>query len=162
MEFFTPSTAVVLSLQLDDGVTSQYPQAVVRVAATGFVEATVNLVHVGSGLYTASWSPATNGPYQVAYTVYNDAAHTTPNTDYGRVLESWSAELPASTAAAAVDAGLARKLLKNRLELSDGSSANHILYDDDGVTPLVVWDVQDKAGGPINVSLRAPAKRRPQ
>jgi hypothetical protein len=40
-------------------------------------------------------------------------------------------------------AGLVKKIWQNKLELSDGDTGNFVIYDDDGTTPLVSWDVTD-------------------
>jgi hypothetical protein len=67
---------------------------------------------------------------------------------------SSSATLLKSAAAALIE-----KLLRNRLELSDGGVGNWVLYDDDDVTPLLSWDVTDKNGNPIAVPAGVPARR---
>lgn len=54
---------------------------------------------------------------------------------------------------------LIRKILKNRLVLSEGSSNNWILYDDDNVTPLIYWNVTDKTGATITIETGVPARR---
>ena len=40
-------------------------------------------------------------------------------------------------------AGLVKKIWQNKLELLDGDTGNFVIYDDDGTTPLVSWDVTD-------------------
>ncbi|KKM87109.1 hypothetical protein LCGC14_1272220 [marine sediment metagenome] len=40
-------------------------------------------------------------------------------------------------------AGLVKKIWQNKLELFDGDTGNFVIYDDDGTTPLVSWDVTD-------------------
>ena len=57
------------------------------------------------------------------------------------------------------EATLTRKSLTNRLELFDGGTGNWILYDDDSSTPLLTFDVKDKAGASITLELGIPAKR---
>lgn len=54
-----------------------------------------------------------------------------------------------------------QKLLRNRLELQEGSNANWVLYDDDGTTPLSTWHVKDKNGNAITINPGAPARRAP-
>lgn len=54
---------------------------------------------------------------------------------------------------------LVEKILRNKLELADGSSGNWVLYDDDSVTPLLRWAVTDKDGDPINQAKFVPSKR---
>lgn len=44
---------------------------------------------------------------------------------------------------------LIRKILTNKLELSDGDTANWVLYDNDDTSVLATWDVTDKIDGPI-------------
>ena len=56
-------------------------------------------------------------------------------------------------------AALIRKILANRLELSDGSANNWVLYDDDSATPLLTFNVSDKNGNPIVQASNVPSKR---
>ena len=44
---------------------------------------------------------------------------------------------------------LVKKILANKLELSDGDVANWVLYDNDDTSVLATWDVTDKTDGPI-------------
>jgi len=44
---------------------------------------------------------------------------------------------------------LMKKIFGNRLELQNGSKDNWILYDDDNVTPLLVYDASDINGDAI-------------
>jgi hypothetical protein len=41
---------------------------------------------------------------------------------------------------------LMRKIFTNKLELEDGDTQNWILYDDDDVTPLLIFNARDKWG----------------
>jgi hypothetical protein len=54
---------------------------------------------------------------------------------------------------------LIRKIQTNRLELSDGSSSNWILYDSDDITPLLTFSITDKDGNAIVQSSNVPSKR---
>jgi len=54
---------------------------------------------------------------------------------------------------------LLEKIMRNRLVLTDGSSDNWVLYDDDGVTPLLTFDVADKAGNQIVQQAGVPSRR---
>lgn len=54
---------------------------------------------------------------------------------------------------------LIEKIQKNRLELTDGSSNNWVLYDSDDVTPLLVFSVTDKNGNAIVQPTSAPSRR---
>lgn len=68
-----------------------------------------------------------------------------------------NSNLEGFTLEATVD--LLRRVATNRLELADGDSDNLVLYDDDGSTPLIVWDQKDKAASGIEIPLRGPARR---
>ena len=74
---------VPVALILEDGNTSQYPQAVVY-DATGTPLTTLDLTHVANGLYTASYVMPNTDAIELVYITYSDAAHTTENTTYGR------------------------------------------------------------------------------
>jgi hypothetical protein len=52
-----------------------------------------------------------------------------------------------------------RAALLNRQEIADGSSGNFVTYDDDGTTPLVTNNMQDKTGAAIGISAGVPARR---
>lgn len=54
---------------------------------------------------------------------------------------------------------LVEKILRNRLELADGTANNWILYDDDSVTPLLRWSVTDKDGAGIVQQRLVPSRR---
>ena len=59
-------------------------------------------------------------------------------------------------AAALLFGGQARA---DRLELADGDTGNWILYDDDSVTPLLTFNVRDKAGAVIVQQAGVPSRR---
>jgi len=52
-----------------------------------------------------------------------------------------------------------RKILNNRLELSDGDTNNWVLYDDDDTSVYLRYDVRDKTGSPIASAPGVPARR---
>lgn len=54
---------------------------------------------------------------------------------------------------------LVEKILRNRLELADGATGNWVLYDDDSVTPLLTFNVKDKAGSGIVQQALVPSRR---
>lgn len=72
----TPGQPALLSMLASDGNVSLYGQAIVYDAA-GAVAATVNLNLVAGGLYTGSWTPATEGFYSVVCKFYTDIGRTT-------------------------------------------------------------------------------------
>lgn len=78
---------VGLSLQMSDGNEILYPQAQVRDAG-GSVIATLDLAHVGEGLYTnRSLFMPDNAVVTAAYRVYSDAGHTTQDNTYEETLD---------------------------------------------------------------------------
>lgn len=54
---------------------------------------------------------------------------------------------------------LLRKALTNRLEEASGGPGHLVLYDDDGATPLLTWDVTDAEGGPVAPVTGTPSRR---
>lgn len=44
---------------------------------------------------------------------------------------------------------LIKKIMQNKLELSDGDTGNLVIYDDDGTTERIKWDVTDVVDDPI-------------
>jgi hypothetical protein len=61
--------------------------------------------------------------------------------------------------ASVTDVVLLRKGLTNRLEEAPGFPGTLVLYDDDGVTPLLNWTLRDASGGPVVGAVGAPARR---
>lgn len=127
-----------------------------------------------AGIYRFLWNSAApvlaQGEYQFIFK-YNDGVNTLESFDDVYFDEASS---PNSIAAAVWNAltasfvtvgtfGRMMKLMKaaliNRTELADGSTANFVVYDDDGTTPLLTADVKDKADGAITSSTGVPAKR---
>ncbi len=54
---------------------------------------------------------------------------------------------------------LLRKALTNRLEAAPGNPGTLILFDDDGVTPLLTWATRDESGGAVAAAPGAPSRR---
>lgn len=203
MNIYAEGETVRLSVLLEDGESTRYPQAYIY--QSGVKINTIDLPHVENGLYEQTWVPPDSDQFNVIYQVYIDPSHTLQDNAYGVGLEQWKAldlmtnpivndvltakiadysavsgslaeaieQLEARlTLARAInlddipnillEAETSRKLLKNRLELSDGSTNNWILYDDDAVTPLILWNVRDKDGEGIRLPKYAPARRAPQ
>ena len=178
MNFFVAGEDVRLIAVLGDGVTGLFPQAEVYLDGVT-LETTIDLNDDGDGRYSALWSPAdTDALYLVVYVVYSDAGHTLESL-YGRDTEQWrSVDSTGSSIAAAVwDAtaadhvaagttgemlaklSLIEKIQRNRLELEDGHTGNWVLYDDDGTSPLLTWNVRDKTGAAIAIEASVPARR---
>lgn len=54
---------------------------------------------------------------------------------------------------------LVKKILSNKLELSDGDTDNWTLYDNDDTSVLATWDVTDKVGGAIEEQPNSNSRR---
>lgn len=61
--------------------------------------------------------------------------------------------------AAAVAATLSRKFATNRLEAAPGDPGTLVLYDDDGTTPLLTFQLRDATGGAVTSTAGSPALR---
>lgn len=57
------------------------------------------------------------------------------------------------------DTTLLRKALTNRMEETAGSPGQLTLFDDDGVTVLMRWDLRDATGGAVVSTVGTPARR---
>lgn len=129
-----PTIATHLALKLfeDDG--ALFPQATVYDSA-GSLDATVNLSHVATGLYTVAHTFATADEWDVVFIVYTDGAHTIRSTVHGDTSERWEVAedlwaraLPASFAAgtagfrlADVDGRIPAALVTGRIDASVGA-----------------------------------------
>jgi hypothetical protein len=170
-------SGIPLNLQLEDGASTLYPSAYVY--RGNIQEAAIPLAHVARGYYSGAWTPATSDDYTVVFVIYSDVARTLEAAQYSREAESWRPitavspgiadsvwdELlsghtsPGSAGDALSRTWLIEKILRNRLELAEGSTSNWVLYDDDSVTPLLTWNVRDKAGSGILMEAHIPARR---
>jgi hypothetical protein len=84
--------ATPLELMLFDGAAGKGVRVRIRTTA-GALVSTVDLSHVGEGLYTSVWIPATEGYYHANYVVYTDAFCTTEDLLYSRTTETYRVEL---------------------------------------------------------------------
>lgn len=57
------------------------------------------------------------------------------------------------------DLAFLRKMATNRLEEHGGTPGTVTLYDDDAVTPLMIWQLRDSNGGGVVDSAGSPARR---
>jgi hypothetical protein len=145
----TLNEAVPLQALANDGRTDLYVRATVVNPALS-VEATLYPVHVMKGLYSANWTPTTEGFYSVVYELFLDGAYTLPAFDYpnaGENIEVCSDKtnimrlLGLNHENAVLDNQVydgARRLLSARLRAYN-SKANALLA---GVTGLLFeWDI---------------------
>jgi len=75
--------------------------------------------------------------------------------EYGDVLD----DIQTTISGVDVRTLLLRKIQTNRLVLNDGDAGNWTLYNDDGVTPLLTFDVVDKNNELIVQSSHVPSRR---
>lgn len=88
---------IPLELQLSDGSTVMFPQALVY-DASGALLATKSLTHIAQGRYADDSLTMTNTPYTaVTYIVYSDAGHTTL-APYSITSDIWQRATFANTA----------------------------------------------------------------
>jgi len=81
------NSSVTLALKLDDGDETLHPQAKVY-DSEGNLDATVNLTHETSAIYTGQWNGSANiGEFIVDYLVYTDVGHANQSDDYNEVAE---------------------------------------------------------------------------
>lgn len=84
--------ATPLELMLFDGAAGKGVRVRIRTTA-GALVATVDLSHVGEGLYTSSWIPAAEGYYHANYVVYTDPSCTVEDLLYSRTTEPYKVDL---------------------------------------------------------------------
>jgi hypothetical protein len=97
-----------LELMLFDGQTTKGVRVFIRTTA-GALVTTVNLSHVGEGLYTANWVPTSAGYYHANYVVYTNGSYTSEDFLYPRttaVYKAATSSTPEAIAGAVWDAAL--------------------------------------------------------
>ncbi len=174
-----PDLTVPLELTIEKegvgGVAGKVPTVRVRDGATtnsfldwgdnafktaGWTQVDRPLTEVGSGHYTElldlSALGAVVGNIFIAQYAVNDGADVVGDAhDVILVGEQASADF----AQALLDISLIRKSITNRMEEFPGTPGTLILWDDDGVTPLLQWQIRDAAGGGVVATVGCPAKR---
>lgn len=177
--FAAPDMSVPLELTIEQegvgGLTGQLPSVRVRDGSTldSFLDwddwtfKTVGhgtkdklLDEVGDGHYTIELSLALIGAVVgnvfVAQYVVNDGGDVIGDA-HDVILVGQQAL--SDMAALLADVSLLRKLYTNRQEQFPGTPGRLILWDDDGVTPLLEWELRDAAGNGIVSNIGCPAKR---
>ena len=76
-----------LELMLFDGATDKFVRVRIR-TTTGVLVDTIDLAHIGEGLYTAIWTPGAGGYYHANSTVYSEVTCTTEDLIYSRPVNS--------------------------------------------------------------------------
>lgn len=164
-----PSASAVASQVLGTAVPGAFASGSLGYVVGTFLDLAVS-TRLAASSYTVAPSAAT-----VAGAVWEEAlaGHTTAGTAGGK-LYGITAAPSANVVAAAVwataegtptdgtfgyDLQLLRKGLTNRLESSAGTPGLLKLYNDDGVTLLLTWQLRDKDGGAVTASAGEPSKR---
>jgi hypothetical protein len=87
---------VPVSLQAFDGATGLFPQCILK-DSSGTILTTLDLAHVGAGLYTnRTYSMPDNAIVTAQYKVYTDATHTTLDLNYQDDLDVFVRDIPDS------------------------------------------------------------------
>jgi len=132
---------VLLNIQLSGGEDDLYPQATV-VRSDNTVLGVYDLDHTIDGMYTNYINPVDVGSYVISFKIYTDAAHTVESYFYAdRVGEHLSVESGESNTEELI------MLAKNDNKLDPGTNTL-IIYEDDGITPAVTYDLFDVNGIP--------------
>lgn len=89
--FLTEGSPIRCRLQLSDGSTDKFPQAILRDATGAALSGSpVSLTHTGNGLYSDSSINMPSTPQvDATYIVYTDAGHTTESTSLGRAMDTF-------------------------------------------------------------------------
>jgi hypothetical protein len=103
----------------------------------------------------ASMSEVGGGIYKYVFESYSVGESYSIRCDGGETLDDYDRY----TWATSNEEDLILRILKNKLELSNGSSDNWVLYDDDDTTPLLSFSVTDVTGSHVTSPKGVPAKR---
>lgn len=128
-----------LELIAFDGNPSKWVRATVRNSAGGLFT-TVNLSHVGEGLYTGFWTPPALGYYYVNYIVYKDSGYLHEDPLYTRVTQLYRVTLPSTDPSAIANYIWEDLLSDHNSSGSFGWAINQILSKaDPSVISTAVW-----------------------
>lgn len=132
------------------GATGLSPIIRIRKVEDGSVVSSGTMTEVGEGIYTFDFAGYDR---EEDYAILCDAVTLSAHNRY-KFLSSGEYGDIINTVGVLSDnvelrTLLIKKILTNRLELSDGDTDNWVLYDDDSATPLLTWDVTDKSDGAV-------------
>lgn len=82
----TVGTPIPITMILEDGNESQFPQAEIYNGGT-FPLTVLNLANKGRGRYESTWTPPIAGVFCAIFIVYSDSGHTIENISYTREIE---------------------------------------------------------------------------
>lgn len=128
-----------LELMLFDGQTTKGVRVFIRTTSGIFVT-TVNLLHIGEGLYTANWVPASAGYFHANYIVYTDNTYASEDYLYPRTTAVYKAAT-SSTPEAIAGAVWDTALVDHNNPGSFGEAIGILLttFTPEGIT-AAVWD----------------------
>jgi hypothetical protein len=153
------------------GVTGQAPTVALRDASTtdkyldfadytmktvGWTEKFLTLTEASSGYYLGTLNPSAMIPALVQGTLYV-AEFAVTDGPLGGLAHDLLMMVNSQE-----DLTLLRRMAKNRFEEYPAAGVDPgylILFADDGVTPLLTWQLRDATGGPVTATVGAPARR---
>lgn len=154
------------------GVTGQAPTVMLRDAATssryldftdhtlktvGWTTKTQTLTEVGGGYYRGTLNIATILPAIPQNTLFVAEYFVNNGSDVIGISHDMLLMVNAQE-----DLTLLRRMTKNRFEeypATGLSPGRLVLFADDAVTPLLVWEIRDATGGPVTATTGAPSRR---
>ena len=130
-----------LELMLFDGATTKAVRVRIR-TTSGTLVASVNLTHIGDGLYTGSWTPAVAGYYHAVYIAYTNSTYLTEDFTYTRTTEPYRVASTAGLDPTAIAMAIWNAMLVDyNLPGTFGEAISLLLTNTDPVTIRGdVWD----------------------
>jgi hypothetical protein len=126
---------ILLSLQLSGGTTDLYPQAKI-IKVDGTLLSIHNLDHATEGLYLNYIDPIEAGLYTISYKVYEDDTHSIESTFYPDIVSDFLTVM---------EKDISLSMNDNKL---DPATNTLTVYEEDGITPALVYDLFDINGNP--------------
>ena len=151
-----PGSALPLTLQLEDGDATKFPQAAVYSPA-GVLLTTLDLAHVATGLSTNTTYVMPSEDWVAAtYVVYDDAGHTVESSIHLRAQDTFVGDQGVIALQSSLET--LRKESTNREEVNFITSKIEA-YDDDGLTVIQRWPVTDNDDNAVVAQPGAITKR---
>jgi hypothetical protein len=132
---------VLLNIQLSGGEDNLYPQATI-IKSDGSVYGVFDLSHTINGMYTNFIDPVPVGVYVISFKVYTDSNHTIESYPYA---DSVGEYLTIESGETNTEELIVLSKNDNKLDPNENTL---IIYENDGVTPAVVYDLFDMNGAP--------------
>ena len=132
---------VLLNIQLSGGEDNLFPEATL-IKSDGTVYGNYDLSHVISGMYINLIDSIPIGVYVLSFKVYTDSAHTVESYPYS---DSVGEYLTIEAGETNTEELVVLSKNDNRL---DPQANTLIIYEEDGTTPAVTYDLFDMNGQP--------------